>query len=181
MGYKRLFLWVEGSDDERFFDRIIKPMFQKKYDSVEMIRYARSKNEKVDRYLKSIRAMNADCIYATDINDLPCVTAKKQRIQQRIGNIDKKNIIVVIKEIESWFLAGLSEEHMKRLEIHSFKNKTTDNVTKEQFNSLIPDAFDSRIDFMSEILKLFSIETARKRNVSFRYLFKRYVQNPSEV
>ena len=34
----------------------------------------------------------------------------------------------------------------------------TDDLTKEDFNRLIPGKFDSRIDFMFEILKYFSID-----------------------
>ena len=37
MGYKRLYIWVEGPDDERFFNQIIKPILLEKYDDVETI------------------------------------------------------------------------------------------------------------------------------------------------
>ena len=46
---------------------------------------------------------------------------------------------------------------------------STDELTKEDFNRLIPRRFDSRIDFMFEILKSFSIETAARRNNSFDF------------
>ena len=50
----------------------------------------------------------------------------------------------------------------------------TDNLTKEDFNGLIPGKYDSRIDFMFEILKYFSIDSAGKKNHSFRYFAERY-------
>lgn len=46
MEYKRLFIWVEGPDDVRFFERIIKPRFGDKYDFVQIIPYATMKGKK---------------------------------------------------------------------------------------------------------------------------------------
>jgi len=52
--------------------------------------------------------------------------------------------------------------------------KNTDTLTKEGFNSLIPQRFDSRIDFMVEILKRFCTGMAKRKNGSFRYFAERY-------
>ena len=87
-------------------------------------------------------------------------------------NIDNDKMIVVIKEIESWYLAGLDNEVCRQLKINNFAD--TDNVTKEKFNALIPKKFTSRIDFMSEILKYFSIEIAKQKNNSFQYFVEKY-------
>lgn len=170
MEYKRLFIWVEGPDDVRFFDEIIKPIFEKKYNLVKVTPYAGLKRKKVDDFLKSIKAMGADYFYVKDINDAPCVTAKKQEIQDEL-NTDKDRIIVVIKEIESWYLAGLDGENSRKFGITNFR--TTDSVTKEQFNKLISGKFD-RIDFMLEILKRFSVIIARQKNRSFKYFLEKH-------
>lgn len=172
MDYRRLYIWVEGEDDERFFKKIMEPKLQKKYDFVKTICYAAMKKEKIDNFLKSIKAMGADYIYVTDINNSPCVTAKKQETKNKLRNIDEGKIIVVIKEIESWYLAGLNDTVSEKFKICIYS--TTDTITKEQFNSLIPKKFDSRIDFMLEILKFFSIEKAKQKNRSFRYCFEKY-------
>lgn len=172
MRYKRLFIWVEGQDDARFFKEKIKPIFERKYNSVSVRQYVMLKREKFDNFLQSIKEMNDDYIYVRDINGEPCVTAKKQEIQGRL-NIDNNRIMVVIKEIESWYLAGLDEESSKKLGTRSFTN--TDNITKAKFDRLIPrKVFDSRIDFLLEILKYFSIETAKQKNTSFRYFFEKH-------
>ena len=172
MDYKTFYISVEGDDDKRFFEKIVTPLFQGKYDLVFVWKYAQVKKEKVRSFLKSIKGMSADYIYVSDINNEPCITAKKQDIQNKYEEINKDRIIVVIREIESWYLSGLDDRSLKSLGIH-YPN-TTDNVTKEQFNRLIPKKFDSRIDFMQEILKCFHIETGKQKNTSFRYFLEKY-------
>lgn len=173
-----MFIWVEGDDDERFFENIMKPKLQKKYNFVETRRYAALKKEKIDNFLKSIKAMGADYIYMIDINNSPCVTAKKQETQNKFKNIEGERIMVVIKEIESWYLAGLGNAQANKFNIRNISE--TDTITKEQFNRLIPRKFDSRIDFMLEILKFFSIEIAKQKNRSFRYCIEKYNCEASE-
>jgi hypothetical protein len=172
MNYKQLFLFVEGDDDERFFERIVKPKFEEKYHTVKLWKYAQVKNTKVDNFLKSIKAMGAEYIFVADINSAPCVTSKKKEIQKKFKNIDIDRIIVVIKEIEGWYLAGLDAKSSKKLKIPYFD--ATDDITKEKFNNLILEVFDSEIDFMLEIMRWFSIEIAKKKNKSFRYFLGKH-------
>lgn len=172
MNYKLLFILLEGDDDVRFFERIIKPKFENKYDNVVLWKYAQQKNVKVDNFIKSIRSMGADYIYVADINDAPCITLKKEKIKDRHKNIDIDRVIVVISEIESWYLAGLDTESSGNLKISY--SETTNNVTKEQFDTLIPKKCKSRIDFMIEIMKRFSIDIAKKKNNSFSYFLEKY-------
>jgi len=169
---KRLFILVEGEDDVRFFGRIIKPLLIIRYDTVEIIPYASIKRTKVDNFLKSIRLMNNDYIFVADIDAEPSVRGKKQVLHSHFSHIDGGSIIVVIKEIESWYYAGLSPESAQNLDVPDLP--ITDNLTKEDFNSLIPGKYDSRIDFMFEILKYFSIDSAGRKNHSFRYFAERY-------
>lgn len=45
--------------------------------------------------------------------------------------------------------------------------------SKEDFEKLIPTSFTSKTDFMIEILKIFSTQTASEQNPSFSYLLKK--------
>lgn len=176
--YRRLFILVEGQDDGRFFRRIIKPIFGGKYDFVNLWESAQKSPKSTRRFVDSINAMSsdylvADYIFATDINDAPCITHRKQAKQDKINNIDKDKIIVVIKEIESWYLAGLDDMCSKKCRIPLCN--TTDHITKKQFNNLIPKKFQSsRIDFLQEILKYFQVEIAKQKNKSFRYFLDKH-------
>ena len=169
---KRLFILVEGEDDVRFFGRIIKPLFVQYYSSVEIIPYASIRRSKVSNFLKSIRLLDNDYIFVADIDTERSVRDKKQILYSHFSHIDGGSIIVVIKEIESWYYAGLSGESAQLLSVPDLPS--TDELTKEDFNNLIPAKYDSRIDFMFEILKFFSIETAEKKNHSFNFFCKRY-------
>ncbi len=172
MLYKILYVLIEGDDDKRFFETVIKPMFEHKYDSIRPWKYAEKKNEKIVAFLKSIEAMEADYICLTDNNGSPCVTNRKQQLQHNITNIKTENVIVVRREIESWYLAGLNDSSTKKLGIKSFIN--TENISKGAFNDLIPKKFDSRLDFMIEVLKYFCADTAKSKNNSFKYFFEKF-------
>ena len=168
---------VEGEDDIRFFGRIIKPLFVSRYDSVEIIPYASIKRMKVNNFLKSVRQMHNDYIFVADIDTERSVRDKKQILYYHFDNIEGSSIIIVIKEIESWYYAGLSRESELNLGVPDLS--LTNELTKEDFNRLIPSKYDSRIDFMFEILKYFSIESARMKNHSFRFFVDRYhLANP---
>jgi len=169
---KRLFIMVEGEDDIRFFGRIIKPLFISRYDSVEIIPYASIRRAKVNNFLKSVRLMKNDYIFVADIDTEQSVRDKKQILFYHFSNIESGSIIVVIKEIESWYYAGLSRESVMNLGVPDLP--VTDDLTKENFNRLIPRKFDSRIDFMFEILKYFSMDSALMKNHSFRFFVDRY-------
>ncbi|PKP54518.1 MAG: hypothetical protein CVT90_00850 [Candidatus Altiarchaeales archaeon HGW-Altiarchaeales-3] len=181
MSYNRLFILVEGDDDERFFNRVLKPFFVEKYDSVTLWKYARKRSEKIKNFIKSINAMGADYVYLRDINDAPCITAKKKRICDKFKEICEDKIIIVVKEIESWYLAGLSDGDAKKFKINPSKIKTTDNIAKEQFNKLIlKNSGDSRINFMIELLENFSIETGKIRNKSFKYFSNAHIRSETK-
>jgi hypothetical protein len=169
---KRLFILVEGEDDIRFFGRIIKPLVACQFASVEIIPYACIKRVNITRFLKSVHMMGNDYLFFADIDDERSVRDKKQILYCWFNGINGKDIIVVIKEIESWYYAGIPDDIAVKLGIPVLAD--TNDLTKEDFNRLIPLRFDSRIDFMFEILKYFSLETAVRRNQSFRFFIERY-------
>jgi hypothetical protein len=169
---KRLFIMVEGEDDVRFFGRTIKPLLEPRYDAIEIVPYACIKREKVNKFLKSIVLMKNDYIFVADIDSEYSVRDKKQILYYRFSNIDGGSIVIVIREIESWYYAGITGETALKLGVEEMA--TTNDLTKEDFNARIPEKFDSRIDFMFEILKSFSFEAAAKKNRSFHYFVNRY-------
>lgn len=169
---RRLFILVEGEDDVRFFGRIVKPRFVHRYDSVEIVPYASTKREKVSRFISSIRLMKNDYIFVADIDTESSVRDKKQVLYYRYSGVDGGHIVIVIREIESWYLAGLPAGIARHLGVPHVP--ATDDITKEDFNTMIPKKFSSRIDFMFEVLKFFSLQEAVERNRSLSYFYHHY-------
>lgn len=171
MAYSRLWILVEGNDDEKLVEKI-KHVFEKKYEFIQIWKYAQEPHKKTRGFLNSINSMRSDYFFLRDINQSLCITARKEKVGNTYGEmIDLNKIIVVITEIESWYLAGLDNKNCKELGLDAFDK--TDEITKERFNSLIPKRFDSRIDFMQEILKRFCVKTAKEKNTSFDYFMSK--------
>lgn len=161
-----LVIFVEGADDERFYNWY----FNKK---VQIIQYSKEKKEKIDNYIKGIKNIpNMDYIVTCDI-DLISLYDKKKSIQKLFPNCEEEKIIVSIAEIESWYLAGLNEENSKKMKIKYIQD--TDSITKEKFNALLPKRI-SKLNFMIEILRIYDLEEGINRNRTF-YYFHKYIKN----
>ncbi len=167
MSERRLFLMVEGNDDERFFSRVIVPLLAPRYRSIRLVKYACMKSNRVCRFIRSIRRAGDEVLVVADIDKAPGVAVKKQILMGRFCVVHPSEILVIIQEIESWYLAGLGTQDAHLLGVQTFPS--TDRVTKEIFNETIPPHYVSRIAYMLELLSRFSIPEACKKNRSFRY------------
>lgn len=167
-----LYLLVEGEDDRRFLDRVIVPRLGERGFHVKIIQYAQKTHGYLENLLASLSAMHAktgaEYAYLADIDDSPCVTEKKQRICSNLSGLEESRIFVVIKEIESWYLAGLTAEQARRMKVRR-PPADTNAVTKETLNTLVPTRYSSRLEFMIDLLECYSLETAVQRNDSLLY------------
>jgi hypothetical protein len=172
--YRRLYVFVEGTDDGRFFDKVVKPRLGYAYDHIDIVRYAQDSPKKRRSFLQSIRAIEgAEIIWVCDNDSAQCVTARKQEIKNRLPAIADNPIVVVVIEIESWYLAGVDTESSRSLGIRYLT--TTDSITKENFGNLRPSRIETNREFMLAILDHFSVETAQNKNRSFRYFYQKYL------
>ena len=173
MIYQRLVVFLEGNDDLRFFEKIVQPLVESKGYDVSIYQYARETPHKVNAYIKSINAMpRTDYLFFADYDFSRCISARVDVLIQKYRFLERGKIRIVIKEIESWYLAGLNNDACRKLKIPVFND--TNEVIKEKFDSLIPKKFQrSRIDFMQELLKHYDWGTAKQKNRSFHYLFQK--------
>lgn len=191
LAYRMLYVLLEGDDDERFFEEVIKPIYAEKYDHVQFWKYSQKKKERVNHFLNSVKAMQAagmaDTLLVADLDQSPCVTDRKKRVFSTFRTLERNvgavasfhsptEVLIVCKEIESWYLAGLSDAGCKRIGI-STSFSDTDHITKEQFDEIMPSGFKTRIAFMEAILQSFDLETARAKNRSFQYFMRKYGSN----
>ena len=169
MPYTRLYLLVEGDDDARFVERIVIPKLTSRYDFVKLWKFAQERKEKVSQFLRSIKAMGADYVLLADINAHPCFPKKKEALLQVFTELESRNTLVVVREIEGWYLGGLNDDNPLGVRAPT----DTSGLTKEQFNATMPKGYDSRIAYMIEVLKHFDIRTATTRSRSFLYFAQR--------
>jgi len=113
--------------------------------------------------------MGAEYFFLADINSSPCYPEKRQDLLKRFRELEGARVIIVVKEVESWYLAGVPDGNQWGFRASA---DTTD-LTKEQFDATMPKPFDSRISYMVEILRLFDVNSATARNHSFHYFARR--------
>ena len=167
-----LLIFVEGPDDDRFVKRIFYDILSTRYSWVKTFQYSRKKPVSVCSYVHSIISMNSDYIFFVDLDFCPCISKKKDIILNQYPCLDKKKIIVVKKEIECWYLAGINDEDIKAFGLNDFRS--TDGLDKEIFKLKIPKEYVFRVDFMQEICSRYSIPTAIIKNTSFRYFVEKH-------
>ncbi len=162
-----LYIFVEGQDDERFFRH-----YYNHSNKLRIIEYSHTKKEKIQKFVKSIAMLpSADYIFTTDTDDLQ-VLEKRDIMYERYAIPDREKIAVCQMEIESWYLAGLTEQGKLDLGIKE-EYIRTDSLTKEDFNAMMPYGI-RRYQFMLEILKRFDKIEGTKNNTTFRYFYNHF-------
>lgn len=163
-----LYILLEGNDDERFFRTLLVPRLLRRYRSVKIWKYAREKRKKILRLIRVILRTGAEVLYVRDLNSAPSIRVKKREIRTCYEDtIPERSMIVVVMEIESWFMAGPPPSVLNTFGIN-LPNGSTDTLTKEGFNRLIPSGM-ARIQFLNELLAHYDFEWATRRNASFEY------------
>jgi hypothetical protein len=175
MGNKKLAIWVEGRYDKLFFERCITRKLTESYESFTIEEYAQKRKKEIGARRRFLDGNGYDQMIFGDIDSCRCPTQRKEILQEKkFGPVDTKTPIIVVRiEIESLFLSGLDKIALSELGLPHIGN--TDGLSKEQFDERIPERFDSRIDFMQEISKVFSLEAAKYNNSSFRYFADRFL------
>ena len=112
----------------------------------------------------------------TDIDFCPCVTFAKDRFRnKKSGDLDNERIIVVQKEIESWYLAGLEDVSCEKLGLPTMT--CTEELSKEEFNAIVKRGRDkTRMSSMLEMLRVYDLDTAITKNKSLRYLCSKHLK-----
>ena len=168
-----IYALLEGEDDERFLNRIVRAELEKKYSRVKVYKYAQTTRNDLEKFVSSLKKSGTAYIFFSDMDRVACYTKKKEQIASKIAkNVDVARIAVVKAEIESWYLAGLDHRNAESLEIWYSGN--TESMTKEDF-ARMHEKYSSKIDFMTDILKKFSIDIAKTRNKSFRYFCDKFL------
>ena len=170
-----IFILLEGHDDLRYFDSVLKPFFEEKYFDVKTYLYAQKPKEKNNKLLESIPSMKYDYLVLSDLDNNRCITTKKEKLIKDKGEFKSDCILVVKKTIESWYIAGVDTGTFK-----SVKRKDivgNESIDKYKFQEIFSRYYKSKIDVLQEILKKYSIEQGKKNNKSLEYLFNKHFKS----
>jgi len=160
-----LYIFVEGSDDEAYINRVFKHCFP----NMIIIQYAKMKKEKVLSFLRSILSIpDSDYLFLSDSDGLD-TSSKKEYLLEIYPDLQQEKMYIVHYEIESWYYAGLPQSESLKLKMKHYQ-EITDTLTKEQFDSKLSRPSD-RLLIKSKILDLYSLELAITRNASLNLFY----------
>jgi hypothetical protein len=162
-----LYVFLEGEDDERFFDSVLRSRFAKDYQIIETVKYAQMSAEDLVGWFDTILGMGADYLFLADYDHGPCFTERVKEILAELPRLERENLFIVRTEIESWYAAGVTRQECE--EIGLTWQPRTDDLSKEDFTSACPDPTASLVDIKIELAERFDPETAMGRNRSFAY------------
>lgn len=169
----KLFIFIEGNDDEYFINEIVSRHLLPEMN-IKPWRYSQKPKEKIENFINSINSMEADYIFITDFDEANSLEVREKELRTEFPFINCDNLVIVKNEIESWYIAGINSESGIENECSKELRKIkvpddTETFRKEHFDNIIPCSFkDSKIDFLKEILKCFDISLAKERNNSFK-------------
>jgi len=169
-----LYVFVEGLNDVRFVDAILKPRIEAASCCfpVVTVQYSSKSSNYVRRYLDSIAAQGASLIFFRDLDNAPCISSRIDSFHSHFPFIDRDQILVVCKAIESWYVSGVDQIAGIPLNIKNF-NK----IDKQQFLQRIPKKYNgTALEFQLEILGNYSLDNAQGRNASLRYCLARLLK-----
>lgn len=167
MNTRELFVLVEGPSDARFIRGVLPRVAPEL--GFKLIEHSRRPHREVNQIIRLRHRKEAPVLFLTDRDHAPCNESRKTKRKEALPDLEARDLIVVSREIESWYLAGINAETARALSVPA----QTDDCVKEHFARIRPSRFDSDIDFMAEILKTFDVDCARARNRCFDYFVRR--------
>lgn len=160
-----LYFLVEGDNDEVFIENAIEPLLTN-YFNCKIIQYAQMPKKVIVGFINKFNNDNEHYFFLKDLNSAVCPSERKKDIIKDNNLLKPSSVVIVEKEIEAWYLAGLDAKSLRSLGIRDCM--TTDFITKEIFFDMIPKNVN-KVVIRSKILKYFSLNSARSKNKSFLY------------
>lgn len=172
MPINTVFFLVEGDDDDRFISGILDRFYKDRFQ-YKIIKYSQLPKILISKFINTFNVNNEKYFFMRDINSEKCISEKRKSILTIYSPVKLENIIIVVKEIEAWYLAGIDAKISKTLNITNCDN--TDIITKEIYFTMIPKNFHKTILF-NKIIENYSIDIAKTKNSSFKYFLSKIDQ-----
>jgi hypothetical protein len=165
--FQRLNVLVEGPRDERFARCVLSRVFRPRYQ-LAVSEYAGALKSVIDGLIRGFREQGEEYILLADLDNEPCIVRKVDQIVQRFPSAEPRRIQVVVREIEGWYLAGLSKSACAELHLlHHRIKQGTDRLVKEDVQGLLESSCDMNVgELLVRACDHHDWNTACRRNVS---------------
>lgn len=165
------YIFVEGFDDNNFVSEIIKDK-----DDIQIIQYAEKKKEKIEGMIATFDKMNDDYIFLADLDEKREAIRRKE-IMKKFKNINCEKIYFSIQEIESWYIAAISDNNKNKYKVKNKILLNTENITKEKFENIFRNRRVTTLEIKLDILSELNLKKAKSRNNSL----KLFLENALEL
>lgn len=166
----RILILVEGKWDKEFFERVVQPLVIKRYHTEASIRtYRNLSKDSVIRFICAFENSGKWALVSDhDKHRTQCLTAKRTAIQSLYRLAHIHSIYVVVREIEDWYSAGITQEVAARVGIEDWSEGML--LDKRFFQS----HWKIETDLRREVLQGFSLEKAMQQSPSFAYFLRKF-------
>jgi len=176
---KYFYFFVEGNRDEDFISSIICPYMQSRNPNIifKPWQYQQKIPKKVNKFLSALNlSPDYGYIFLRDFDANLCIKETKVKLKKKYQKIkDDRNIIFVIKAIESWLVAGIMKKENR--DLYDRRIKTSEKIEKMRFERLANDkGFGNGTQYCQMILSKYDIDLAMEKNNSFKYFIERINQ-----
>jgi hypothetical protein len=171
-----IYCLVEGESDAQFLDYLNN--FCATHGGEVVLRsipYAnRGHLEFVKKKVKSLRHSKVKFLLLKDLDSAPCLVDKVTAIVGEINDLTPKDVVIVVKQIESWFLAGVQDtDPLFQWCTPSQRSKlaSPETVDKNFFLTLVKrkkDLFSNEVLLRAYCLENYDINTALNRSPSLK-------------
>ena len=168
-----IYLLVEGASDRRFMDKIIKPLLVPSYYDSPCFEYKQVEKIELNNFIDYIKGQSIDYYVFADYDDSSSLDDIINETYDYFEHkISKEKIIIIKKEIESWYLAGLDDHSCKHIRMKVSTMGNTENMSKEDFYDLKPEDCDSMINFYMNILIRYDLKIGISKNTTLKYFIE---------
>jgi hypothetical protein len=161
------YIFVEGDSDYLFMERVICPVKQVSFNIYD---YAQ-KIGKAKKIISMIQRSNGKYVFTHDSDGRPDVNHLKLKLKRRFCLNNTDNISIVVLEIESWLIAGMTPESRIALKGDSLKLsqwRRPETINKEAFATIAAKNRLNKLAFEQRCLDSFDYDSAITRSESFR-------------
>src|ERR1051325_10751435 len=112
-----VFVFVEGPDDKRFAEAVIKPKLEDQGSTCVVLTYKCRAPRDVSKTIQSLLAQGKRVLFLHDHDAAPCITARREATVEKYRGCSIRNVIVVQQAIEAGYVAGIDAAASRSLRL----------------------------------------------------------------